>query len=74
MLSALSSIIGFAIMGFAPLPAFAWFGQLTAVMIFMSVAVAVVVLPGLRVMVTPKSAGDQRAVVGRQTKAVGVAS
>jgi predicted RND superfamily exporter protein len=54
LLSALSSIIGFA-----PMPAFAWFGQLAAVMIFLSVAVALIVLPSLFVMVTPKQRTDQ---------------
>jgi len=65
LLSGLSSIIGFAIMGFAPMPAFAWFGQLTAVMIFMSVAVALVVLPSLLVLVTPKQRNAIAATTGR---------
>lgn len=54
LLSAVSSIIGFVIMGFAPMPAFAWFGQLTAVMIVLSVGVALLVLPSLLMVVTPR--------------------
>lgn len=70
LLSALSSIIGFAIMGFAPMPAFAWFGQLTAVMIFMSVAVALAVLPSLLVLVTPKQRNEIVGTTGRTTEVV----
>jgi len=63
ILSAVSSIIGFAIMGFAPMPGFAWFGQLMAVMIFMSVAVALLVLPSLLLIVTPKTVTEPAAPV-----------
>ena len=70
LLSALSSIIGFAIMGFAPMPAFAWSGQLTAVMIFMSVAVALVVLPSLLVLVTPKQRNEIVGTTGRTAEVV----
>ena len=51
--SAASSIVGFGIMGFAPMPMFASFGQLTAVMIFLALAASLVVLPSLLLLVTP---------------------
>ena len=50
--SAASSIIGFAIMAFAPMPLFAAYGLLTAVMIVFAAAAALVVLPPLLVLVT----------------------
>jgi predicted RND superfamily exporter protein len=50
--SAASSIIGFAIMGFAPMPMFATYGLLTALMIFLAAAASLVVLPALLVAVT----------------------
>jgi len=50
--SAASSIVGFGIMGFAPMPMFASFGQLTAVMIFLALAASLVVLPSLLLLVT----------------------
>ena len=52
MASAASSIIGFAIMAFAPMPMFATYGLLTAVMIFFSAAAALLVLPSLLMLVT----------------------
>lgn len=52
--SAISSIIGFAIMGFAPMPMFASFGQITAIMIFLALISTVFVLPSLLVIVTKK--------------------
>ena len=50
--SAASSIVGFGIMGFAPMPMFAAYGQLTAVMIFLALTASLVVLPSLLLMVT----------------------
>lgn len=50
--SAVSSIVGFGIMGFAPMPMFASYGQLTAVMIFLALAASLVVLPSLLLLVT----------------------
>ncbi len=52
--SASSSIAGFAIMGFAPMPMFSAYGTLTAIMVFMAAAAALLVLPSLLLLVTPK--------------------
>ncbi len=49
--SALSSIIGFAIMAVAPMPMFATYGFLTAVMIAMALLATLAVLPGLLMLV-----------------------
>jgi uncharacterized membrane protein YdfJ with MMPL/SSD domain len=56
--SALSSIIGFAIMAVAPMPMFATYGFLTAVMIAMALLATLAVLPGLLMLVaaTPSAA------------------
>ncbi len=48
--SAGSSIVGFAIMGFAPMPLFSSYGTLTAIMIFLALAASLVVLPSLLVL------------------------
>ena len=59
VLSALTSVLGFLVMALAPTPIFATFGVLTAVMIVLSLAVALLVLPSLLVGVTPQHAvGD----------------
>ena len=50
--SAVSSIVGFAILGFAPMPMFAAYGQLTAVMIFLALIASLIVLPCLLLVVT----------------------
>ena len=50
--SAASSIIGFTVMGFAPMPIFASYGQLTAVMIFFALIAALLVLPCLLIIVS----------------------
>ena len=52
--SASSSVVGFAIMGFAPMPMFSAYGILTAVMVFMAAAAALLVLPSLLLLVTPQ--------------------
>ena len=52
--SASSSVLGFAIMGFAPMPMFSAYGTLTAVMVFMAAAAALLVLPSLLLLVTPQ--------------------
>ncbi len=57
--SALSSVIGFAILAFAPMPLFASYGLLTAVMIVMAAAGSLIVLPSLLMLVTR----DRHAVV-----------
>lgn len=49
--SAATSIVGFAILAFAPMPMFAAFGLLTAVMIAMALAAALLVLPSLLLVV-----------------------
>ncbi len=53
--SALSSMAGFAIMGMAPMPLFASFGQITAIMILLALISSVLVLPSLLVLVSKKS-------------------
>ena len=52
--SAASSIVGFAIMGFAPMPMFASYGQLTSLMISFALISSLVVLPALLILVTPE--------------------
>ena len=52
MVSALSTVAGFAIMGFAPMPLFASFGILTAVMIILAFFASVFVLPPLLIIVS----------------------
>ncbi|MDY0004729.1 MAG: MMPL family transporter, partial [Polyangia bacterium] len=52
--SALSSVVGFAILAFAPMPMFSSFGLLTAVMILMAAVATLLVLPSLLLLVTPK--------------------
>ena len=52
--SAASSIVGFAIMGCAPMPMCASYGQLTALMIFFALISSLVVLPALLTLVTPE--------------------
>lgn len=52
--SAGSSIVGFAIMAFAPMPMFSTYGLLTALMIFLALVAALVVLPSLLMLVAPE--------------------
>jgi predicted RND superfamily exporter protein len=51
VMSALTSVLGFGVMAFAPMPIFAAFGMLIAVMIALSLLVSLVALPGLLVLV-----------------------
>ena len=51
--SAGSSIVGFAIMGLAPMPLFSAYGILTALMILLAATASLLVLPSLLVLVTP---------------------
>ncbi len=60
VLSALTSMGGFLVMAFAPMPVFADFGLLTAVMILFSLVVALFVLPSLLLLVTPSRQGEER--------------
>lgn len=53
--SALSSVVGFAILAFAPMPMFAAYGLLTAVMILIAAGATLLVLPSLLVLITPKT-------------------
>jgi predicted RND superfamily exporter protein len=55
--SAGSSVVGFAIMGFAPMPMFSTYGVLTALMIFLALLAALVVLPSLLMLVSPEPRG-----------------
>ncbi len=52
--SAGSSIVGFTVMGFAPMPLFSSYGILTAIMIFLALAAALFVLPSLLILVAGK--------------------
>lgn len=54
--SAASSIVGFGIMGLSPMPMFASYGILTALMIFLALVASLVVLPSLLLLVTPERA------------------
>ena len=54
--SAASSIVGFVILGFAPMPLFSSYGFLTAIMIALALAASLIVLPSLLVLVTPELA------------------
>jgi uncharacterized protein len=58
--SALSSIIGFTCMAFAPMPIFETFGTLTAVMIVFSLLVALLVLPSVLLVITRSRTGAER--------------
>jgi predicted RND superfamily exporter protein len=60
-ISALTSITGFVVMATAPMPMFATFGVLTAVMILFALLVSLVMLPSLLLLVTPSRTGDERA-------------
>jgi predicted RND superfamily exporter protein len=60
VLSALTSIGGFLVMSRAPMPVFADFGLLTAVMILFSLIVALFVLPSMLLLVTPSRRGEER--------------
>ena len=50
--SAISSIAGFVILGFAPMPMFAAYGQLTAAMILFALLASLIVLPSLLMVIT----------------------
>ena len=55
MASAATSIVGFTVMAFAPMPMFSSYGILTAVMIFLAAAASLLVLPSLLLLVTPEA-------------------
>jgi predicted RND superfamily exporter protein len=60
VISALTSIAGFLVLGLAPMPIFAVYGILTAVMIALAVLVSLLVLPSLLLLVTPSLKGEER--------------
>jgi predicted RND superfamily exporter protein len=60
IISALTSIAGFSVLGMAPMPIFAVYGVLTAVMIALAVLVTLLVLPSLLLLVTPSLKGEER--------------
>lgn len=57
--SAASSIVGFSIIGFAPMPMFSSYGQLTAIMIFLALTASLIVLPPLLFFLTPNKEMDE---------------
>ena len=59
-ISAATSITGFLVMALAPMPMFETFGVLTAVMIFFSLLVSLLVLPSLLLLITPSRKGEER--------------
>ncbi len=63
--SAMSSIVGFGVMALAPMPIFATFGLLTAVMVLLSLAVSLFVLPSL-LLITRGGAGPAGGGVGER--------
>ena len=69
MASAVSSMVGFTILGFAPMPMFSSFGFLTAIMIFLALAASLVVLPSLLLLVTPEKVPQE--VCAATTASVG---
>ena len=66
--SATTSALGFAIMAFAPMPMFASYGILTAVMICLAAVASLVVLPSLLLLVTPN--GMSGSEVGQENSSV----
>ena len=60
ILSALTSIGGFLVLGLAPMPIFSVYGILTAVMVALAVLVTLLVLPSLLLLVTPSLKGEER--------------
>jgi predicted RND superfamily exporter protein len=59
-ISAATSMTGFLVMATAPMPMFATFGVLTAVMIAFSLLVSLLVLPSLLLLITPSRKGAER--------------
>ena len=60
--TSVTSMTGFLVMATAPMPMFATFGVLTAVMIFFALLVSLLVLPSLLILpfVTPSRKGEER--------------
>jgi predicted RND superfamily exporter protein len=78
--SAFSSAVGFGILAFAPMPLFAAYGLLTAVMILMALAATLAVLPALLVAITSdrpeasdsSASGNAAPAFGEQAQPVAV--
>ena len=51
--SAASSVIGFGVLSFAPMPMFSTYGILTSTMIFMAAGASLLVLPSLLMLAAP---------------------
>jgi predicted RND superfamily exporter protein len=62
VLSGLTSIVGFGVLALAPMPIFAAYGLLTAVMIAFSLGATLVVLPSLLYLLGPKPAEEAELV------------
>ncbi|MBT98124.1 MAG: hypothetical protein CL902_05805 [Dehalococcoidia bacterium] len=58
--SSATSIIGFVVMAFAPMPMFAAYGILTAIMIFLAAVASLLVLPSLLYLVTPPNIAEDK--------------
>ena len=69
--SAISSAVGFGILAFAPMPLFAAYGLLTALMIVMALVATLAVLPSILVAITCDAPGRQAGGddAGRQSAA-----
>ncbi len=71
VLSAVTSVLGFSVMAMAPTPIFATFGLLTAVMIVLSLMVALLVLPSLLVLVSKDHVSETAVERTREPALVG---
>jgi len=56
-------VLGFTVMAFAPMPLFATFGVLTAVMIALALAASLLVLPSVLALLTPKPRAERHGTV-----------
>jgi predicted RND superfamily exporter protein len=65
LLSAATSVTGFLFLAFAPMPVFAAYGLLTAVMIALSLLASLTVLPSLLYILTPGEATSDERVPAR---------
>ncbi len=68
--SAISSAIGFGILAFAPMPLFAAYGLLTALMIMMALIATLVVLPSILVLLTADRPDGETAIELPDTEAI----
>ncbi|HXH95802.1 MAG TPA: MMPL family transporter [Gaiellaceae bacterium] len=69
LLSGITSIVGFGILALAPMPIFAAYGLLTAVMIALSLAATLVVLPSLLFVLGPRPAAETSPELGSVAEA-----